>query len=67
MGSYSYLKPNGRFENLTSLLKPHPSKNKPRIFFAGEAFSHVSFQCVNGAYETGVAAANSILKEKAHR
>mmetsp|Transcript_423 Transcript_423/g.1032 ORF Transcript_423/g.1032 Transcript_423/m.1032 type:complete len:486 (+) Transcript_423:55-1512(+) len=61
-GSYSYLKPGGRYADLREISKPHPPRSK-LIYFAGEAMALVGFQCVHGAYITGREAAESVHKQ----
>eukprot|EP00470_Lotharella_oceanica_P011150 CAMPEP_0170199108 /NCGR_PEP_ID=MMETSP0040_2-20121228/69153_1 /TAXON_ID=641309 /ORGANISM="Lotharella oceanica, Strain CCMP622" /LENGTH=356 /DNA_ID=CAMNT_0010449195 /DNA_START=430 /DNA_END=1500 /DNA_ORIENTATION=- len=61
MGSYSYLKPGSTWDHIQILNLPHPQVGEPRVFFAGEALSVKGFQCVDGAYESGVRAGKSVL------
>lgn len=61
-GSYAYLRKSGRIGDIATLATPHPSTAAPKVWFAGEAFSKSSFQCVNGAYTTGVAAARAAME-----
>jgi len=57
MGSYSYLPPGSNWNDLQILNLPHPEIGEPRVFFAGEAISAKGFQCVDGAFESGVRSA----------
>jgi len=59
-GSYSHALP-GKAGSRAALAKPVDE----RIFFAGEACSLESFSTAHGAYETGAAAAASVLKSRA--
>jgi len=56
-GSYSYAKP-GHADDRAALAAPVDN----RLFFAGEATSLHFFSTVHGAYETGLAAAETALK-----
>ena len=56
--SYTYLAVNSSMRDCETLRRPCGD-----VHFAGEAMSTEGFQCVQGAYETGVAAAREILDE----
>ncbi|PFH36418.1 hypothetical protein BESB_046100 [Besnoitia besnoiti] len=61
-GSYSFPAVNA-FEDDTEVLRaPHPAEN-PRVLFAGEYVSKAYFQCVDGAYDTGLRAAECVAHE----
>ncbi|GAB5354919.1 hypothetical protein AAMO2058_000160800 [Amorphochlora amoebiformis] len=59
MGSYSYLGKGATWDHIQMLNLPHPEVGEPRVFFAGEASSAKGYQCVDGAYESGIRAALS--------
>ena len=60
-GAYSHAKP-GHAGARASLRKPV----EDRIFFAGEACSAHAFSTAHGAYETGVEAAEAVLRASRH-
>lgn len=64
MGSYSFMPVGSKlWEDIKEIGSPHPPgpSEQHRIFFAGEAVSISGWQCVHGAYETGMEAANSVI------
>ncbi|ETW48286.1 hypothetical protein PFMALIP_03659 [Plasmodium falciparum MaliPS096_E11] len=58
-GSYAYPYINCNDNDLIYLRSPHPINN-PRVVFCGEYLSKSYFQCVDGAYDTGIRAAEDI-------
>jgi monoamine oxidase len=60
-GSYSYAAP-GKADCRAALAEPVDG----RLFFAGEACSLADFSTANGAYETGIAAAEAVLATRRH-
>ncbi|KYF41133.1 histone lysine-specific demethylase LSD1/BHC110/KDMA1A, partial [Toxoplasma gondii ARI] len=64
-GSYSFPAVNA-FDDDTEILRtPHPAEN-PRVLFAGEYVSKAYFQCVDGAFDTGLRAAECVAHEGLH-
>ncbi|GIX62816.1 amine oxidase, putative [Babesia caballi] len=59
MGSYSYPGVNATDDDIIHLKSPHPL-NYPRVLFAGEYLSSSYYQCVDGAYDTGMRAAEDV-------
>lgn len=59
MGSYSYPGVNASDEDIVHLKSPHPLVY-PRVLFAGEYLSSSYYQCVDGAYDTGMRAAEDV-------
>ncbi|GFE54178.1 amine flavin-containing family member protein [Babesia ovis] len=59
MGSYSYPGVNAVDDDIIHLKSPHPVEF-PRVVFAGEYLSSSYYQCVDGAYDTGIRAAEDI-------
>ncbi len=57
LGSYSYARP-GKADSRAILAAPVEN----RLFFAGEATSPERFTTAHGAYESGVAAADAVLR-----
>lgn len=63
LGSYSWLPCGADWAMIDALGKPEPNGDAvPRLFFAGEHCSDLGWQCVHGAYETGIKAAKDILQ-----
>lgn len=61
-GSYSYMPCGGNWSMIEELATPEPRDcAHPYIFFAGEHCSDLGWQCLHGAYETGIRAAKEIL------
>lgn len=61
-GSYSYLKPGADMATHWRWLRaPHPI-DAPRVAFAGEFCSDSYNQCVDGAFDTGMRAAQSVVQ-----
>ncbi|CAA9990155.1 lysine-specific histone demethylase 1, putative [Plasmodium knowlesi strain H] len=58
-GSYAYPHVNCTDNDLIYLRAPHPIDN-PKVVFCGEYLSKSYFQCVDGAYDTGIRAAEDI-------
>ncbi|SBS89299.1 lysine-specific histone demethylase 1, putative (LSD1) [Plasmodium malariae] len=58
-GSYAYPYVNCNDNDLIYLRSPHPIDN-PKVVFCGEYLSKSYFQCVDGAYDTGIRAAEDI-------
>ncbi|CRH03764.1 lysine-specific histone demethylase 1, putative [Plasmodium relictum] len=58
-GSYAYPHVNCNDNDLIYLRSPHPI-SKPKVVFCGEYLSKSYFQCVDGAYDTGIRAAEDI-------
>ncbi|ANQ06327.1 Uncharacterized protein PCOAH_00007460 [Plasmodium coatneyi] len=58
-GSYAYPYVNCTDNDLIYLRAPHPIDN-PKVVFCGEYLSKSYFQCVDGAYDTGIRAAEDI-------
>ncbi|SBT72041.1 lysine-specific histone demethylase 1, putative [Plasmodium malariae] len=58
-GSYAYPYVNCNDNDLIYLRSPHPTDN-PKVVFCGEYLSKSYFQCVDGAYDTGIRAAEDI-------
>jgi Flavin containing amine oxidoreductase len=69
MGSYTYLPKGGRrdsgaadWDMISDLASPEPPKaDVPTLYFAGEHCDDLGWQCVHGACESGIAAADAIL------
>lgn len=62
LGSYSYVPIGGDFGMIEEFKVPERmGTDKPILFFAGEHASDLGWQCVHGAYETGLIAAHGIL------
>nr|AZL94586.1 polyamine oxidase [Nephromyces sp. MMRI] len=61
-GSYSYPQVNSQDDDIFMLRVPSPIQN-PRILFAGEYLSRSYYQCVDGAFDTGLRAAETIVHE----
>lgn len=64
MGSYSFMPVGSKlWDDIKEIGRPHPPgpSESHRIFFAGEAASIDGWQCVHGAYETGMEASHAIL------
>ncbi|KAK1936078.1 putative amine oxidase [Babesia divergens] len=59
LGSYSYPGVNASDDDIIYLKSPHPLQF-PRILFAGEYLSSSYYQCVDGAYDTGMRAAEDV-------
>ncbi|CDR94461.1 amine oxidase, putative [Babesia bigemina] len=59
MGSYSYPGVNAADDDIIHLKSPHPIEF-PRVLFAGEYLSSSYYQCVDGAYDTGMRAAEDV-------
>ncbi|ORM39371.1 DNA replication licensing factor mcm5-A [Babesia sp. Xinjiang] len=59
MGSYSYPSLNAVDDDIIHLKSPHPAEF-PRVLFAGEYLSSSYYQCVDGAYDTGMRAAEDV-------
>ncbi|EKX73706.1 amine oxidase, flavin-containing family member protein [Theileria equi strain WA] len=59
MGSYSYPHTNAVDDDIIHLKSPHPKLN-PRILFAGEYLSNSYYQCVDGAFDTAMRAAEDV-------
>lgn len=63
LGSYSYMPCGSSWQMIDDLAAPEPRESPhPYLFFAGEHCSDLGWQCVHGAHETGVRAAQEILK-----
>lgn len=61
-GSYSYMPCGGNWSMIEELATPEPRDcAHPYMFFAGEHCSDLGWQCLHGAYETGIRAAKEIL------
>lgn len=61
-GSYSYMPCGSNWAMIDELATPEPSDSAhPYLFFAGEHCSDLGWQCLHGAYETGIRAAKEIL------
>ncbi|CDJ63353.1 amine oxidase, flavin-containing domain-containing protein, putative [Eimeria necatrix] len=61
-GSYSTPGVNAYDNDLDIMRAPHPANN-PRVVFCGEHLSKAYFQCVDGAYDTGLRAAEAVAHE----
>lgn len=62
MGSYSYVPVGGTFSLIEEFRVPEKmGTDGPILFFAGEHASDLGWQCVHGAYETGLIAAQGVL------
>eukprot|EP00178_Gracilaria_changii_P004658 TRINITY_DN1757_c0_g1_i1.p1 TRINITY_DN1757_c0_g1~~TRINITY_DN1757_c0_g1_i1.p1 ORF type:complete len:1091 (-),score=161.14 TRINITY_DN1757_c0_g1_i1:1046-4318(-) len=62
LGSYSYMPCGSDWNMIDHVGAPEPiGFMKPYIFFAGEHCSDMGWQCVHGAFETGIRAAKQIL------
>lgn len=62
LGSYSYMPCGSSWPMIDQLAAPEPRDSPhPYLFFAGEHCSDLGWQCVHGAYETGIRAAREIL------
>ncbi|CTQ40809.1 non-specific polyamine oxidase [Babesia microti strain RI] len=59
-GSYSYPKSGASGDDIFVLRAPHPIDN-PKVLFAGEYLSRSYYQCVDGAYDTGIRAAEELV------
>lgn len=62
LGSYSYIPCGSSWQMIDDLAAPEPRNSDcPYLFFAGEHCSDLGWQCVHGAFETGIRAARHIL------
>ncbi|MEM6332642.1 MAG: NAD(P)/FAD-dependent oxidoreductase [Planctomycetota bacterium] len=61
-GAFAYFSPGEHGRRQKGLCEPHPLES-PRVFFAGEHLS-ISHAWIQGAIQTGLAAAYSIVAEK---
>ncbi|EDO07359.1 vin containing amine oxidoreductase family protein [Babesia bovis T2Bo] len=59
MGSYSYPGVDAVDDDIIHLKSPYPVDD-PRVLFSGEYLSSSYYQCVDGAYDTGVRAAEDV-------
>ncbi|KAK2195712.1 bifunctional Amine oxidase/FAD-NAD(P)-binding domain superfamily/Zinc finger [Babesia duncani] len=66
MGSYSYPGTEATDEDIIHLKSPHPVTNA-RVLFAGEYLSSSYYQCVDGAYDTGLRAAEDVAHIGLHK
>lgn len=66
LGSYSYAAVGARDDERDRLQAPDwlDDRRRPKLFFAGEACSRLSAQCVHGAVETGETAARQVLRTR---
>lgn len=63
LGSYSYMPCGSNWSMIDEFTTPEPRDcAHPYLFFAGEHCSDLGWQCVHGAYETGIRAAQEIVK-----
>lgn len=62
LGSYSYMPCGSTWTMIDQIAAPEPRDSAhPYLFFAGEHCSDMGWQCVHGAYETGIRAAREIM------
>lgn len=62
LGSYSYMPCGSNWQMIDQIATPEPPHNPhPYLFFAGEHCSDLGWQCVHGAYETGIKAARKLM------
>ncbi len=65
LGSYSYLPPGADFSYITEFQSPERlGSERDVLYFAGEHASVPGWQCVHGAYESGLIAAHGILVQE---
>lgn len=63
LGSYSFMPCGSNWTVIDEMATPEPRESAhPYLFFAGEHCSDLGWQCVHGAYETGMRAAQDIVK-----
>jgi monoamine oxidase len=64
MGSYSFLPVGADWDMIGHIAAPEPQGAAvPTLFFAGEHCNDLGWQCVHGACESGIEAANAILRQ----
>ncbi|KAL8271946.1 hypothetical protein Esti_004070 [Eimeria stiedai] len=61
-GSYSTPGVNAYDNDLDVMRAPHPTQD-PRVLFCGEHLSKAYFQCVDGAFDTGLRAGEAVAHE----
>uniref|UniRef100_A0A0B6YAY8 Amine oxidase domain-containing protein n=1 Tax=Arion vulgaris TaxID=1028688 RepID=A0A0B6YAY8_9EUPU len=63
-GTYSYLNCGIRKEDIDNLGAPLPSTENPRVLFAGEGYANGFISTFHGALQSGLDAANTVLKAR---
>ncbi|PXF47302.1 Lysine-specific histone demethylase 1A [Gracilariopsis chorda] len=62
LGSYSFMPCGSDWNMIDQVCAPEPiGSPRPYLFFAGEHCSDIGWQCVHGAYETGIRSAKQIM------
>lgn len=62
LGSYSFMPCGSNWQMIDQIATPEPPDDPhPYLFFAGEHCSDLGWQCVHGAYETGLKSARRLL------